>query len=520
MAILNAWNDIERIIIWGHDVNKVIYNWAQIRPYEVPPTPEPTYHIVTDFASAWASWHLPSWRWATPWSGWWYSVSSSWVTSTWGGNVTLYPSNPSNPFPDLSWASRVVVEVWYTISLWWTIESRLVPNDIPWLTRVQWHTVLWEQLLTTSYETFKDWPEEDSGNILPYSGTLVTDYYVSDWFLAQYNWWEMTSGLNDSDVLSIRWSYDYSLTISWANAVTISSVDFYVWNTPIKFNRVLWQTITCNVWDTISLYGIAMGGIDATYYVDYSKFTVERAVWLDIGMTRFVLELTAIDSWETYSYVQSDSKEEYAYDVIYINIGGNRVEYIDSDFTNLSWDFPRYRNLHGAIAYYPEWISTQSYNNNTYMNYSLPLREDFYKLTERIEFEWDGTPLGPGYTTAITAGYYHWETEVFSSVCSLYSDPNSGEFWCDHDTENQWVLEVGKTYYMTAIYFPHGSRSWEWWGEWTKWIFGTNVCVEHARAGTDRTFPAPTEEQRLTYRVTFCQPWIRIKRVTLWYDLT
>lgn len=66
MAIKINWQDLQKRIINWQEVQKVMLNWNQIRPSW--PTPTPTYQIVWDFATAWASGQLPagwvarSWR--------------------------------------------------------------------------------------------------------------------------------------------------------------------------------------------------------------------------------------------------------------------------------------------------------------------------------------------------------------------------------------------------------------------------------------------------------------------------
>lgn len=74
MAIKINWQDLQKRIINWQEVQKVMLNWNQIRPSS---SPTPTYQIVWDFATAWASGQLPAGWVGEPWNE--PRITISWI---------------------------------------------------------------------------------------------------------------------------------------------------------------------------------------------------------------------------------------------------------------------------------------------------------------------------------------------------------------------------------------------------------------------------------------------------------
>lgn len=309
MAIkFNGQDLVKRLINW-QEVSKIMKGSTQIRPTYIPPTPQPTYHIMWDFATAWASGSLPS-GWSG--SGWWYTTSGGGVTSN-SDNQAVYLEPDS--MPDLSRASRIVVETWFTMTSRAGF-ANLISGGGSILTSFNGNSEV-VTINTSSYS-------ESAGLTMPYTGLLTTTYSLCDEVMAQqiddltYEY-----DLSDGDIARLRSGTDFQFQMSGYTPVTLSSLDFYIWNTDIMFDRTASQ-VSCNLGDTITIYWTATWST-AGYYNPATLrkcFSVNRAVWTDTYHTAFEISLTATTTWSTYALTYSDLDylDTYKYDTLTLTV--------------------------------------------------------------------------------------------------------------------------------------------------------------------------------------------------------
>lgn len=144
MAIKINSKNLTKRVIDGKEVEKVILNWAEIRPNEVPHI---NYHVINDFSS-WGS--LP-WWWST--SSWDVTISSDWVSSTtWQTAKISYTMMPSlanakkieiiYQFHRVPWEdiNKLAIQSWlWPITrwgvrrdgLWWSLYYEHIDTDEP-----------------------------------------------------------------------------------------------------------------------------------------------------------------------------------------------------------------------------------------------------------------------------------------------------------------------------------------------------------------------------------------------------
>lgn len=92
MAIKINWDNLYRRVWNWQDVQKVILNWAVIRPYEQPHV---DYHVISDFTGWWGGWVVPSMPWG--WWGTWVEITDDGVVPTWSSWTLTYTQDSGMP---------------------------------------------------------------------------------------------------------------------------------------------------------------------------------------------------------------------------------------------------------------------------------------------------------------------------------------------------------------------------------------------------------------------------------------
>lgn len=311
MAIKIDWQDLQKRYLGWDEVVKVMLNGGEIRPNTVPPTPpQPDYHIMWDFATSWASWQLPSgWSASTSWwatytldSNWINWISPQWVFVTWYMDI--------NSLPDLSRASRVIVEVWFTSN-----GSVMEASFYPW--RMWTSIITWTNKYLTTILAGSQIHEPISISN-PYTWILKTTYGLCDENITQDLWnIHYSYDLDNESIDRLRNNNSFQIYTELWNAMTltISNVDVYIWNASFIFNRE-YSSTSWNVWDSIKLY--------------IKRFASGDMYWEDTSNLRFVtswtdskwwyLQFELISAWEWYVKIFPPSWWWYDYDKIYITI--------------------------------------------------------------------------------------------------------------------------------------------------------------------------------------------------------
>lgn len=128
MAIKINWQDLQKRIINWQEVQKVMLNWNQIRPSW--PTPTPTYQVVWDFATAWASGQLPT--------GW---VARSWrEPNISNGGISYNPENVSSSAVDYKNIPLFMDSKKITFKFIYSSRQ----SSIGWATQIGWYSSWYE----------------------------------------------------------------------------------------------------------------------------------------------------------------------------------------------------------------------------------------------------------------------------------------------------------------------------------------------------------------------------------------
>ena len=296
----NGQDLVRRIINW-HDVEKVMYNGIQIRPSS--PTPTPTYHIMWDFASAWASGQLPSGWTMTAWT-WTATIDSNWVTTD--SNWNWVYLNIDN-YPSATRASRIVVEIWFTATSQWGFASLIKSSNYNQVLAFYW----WDA--TIKSQTSGILNSDSTWLTIPYTWTLTGIWNICDGELwLQIENLEFVHDLNNTDINTLRTSTWYELQMSWYSPITISSIDYYLWNTPIKRAN---KRVNAEINSPYTYYFTKNGTV--TPYISYDSNMLE--VTPDLSNSLYVITPKAL--WDTSITIWADqSFSNYQYDTLYFHI--------------------------------------------------------------------------------------------------------------------------------------------------------------------------------------------------------
>lgn len=232
MAIKINWDNLYRRVWNWEDVQKVILNWAVIRPYEQPHI---DYHVISNFTGWWGGWWVPSMPWG--WWGTWVEITEDGVVPTWDSWTLAYTQNSGMP----SLANAIKIQV--VVNFEWdvvtpvsnvSLVSLSLKNDntqyIAGSVRYRVSDNKYQQLTMA-----KGW---DFTNVT--SGNYNTTYFInmedeeSPYVTMETEWpsgfsavW-INRGFETSRIANIRSCNRFDLTIKeW---ITVKSVDFYITN--------------------------------------------------------------------------------------------------------------------------------------------------------------------------------------------------------------------------------------------------------------------------------------------------
>lgn len=251
MAIKIDNKDLQRRIINGQDVQKVILNWSQIWPTEVPYV---DYHVISDFTGGWGwwwgwgGWGLP-WWWTFTWgSQWWLRiVPNEWIKIDQDAPTGTVGKVRYTWMPSLANAKRIVVEINFdliqraslgTETINTPLYGFLEPGDSwIWLRHKQddsaeiasyynygWFASRWTVQLTQwdSYKMVWDISKRSASRWIYWagdlylcdsSGTRITPSSGSYWMTT----WEIVATSTSFEVWLLE-------------GITVSKVDFYIYN--------------------------------------------------------------------------------------------------------------------------------------------------------------------------------------------------------------------------------------------------------------------------------------------------
>lgn len=237
MAIKIDWQDLQKRYVGWQEVVKVMLDGGEIRPNEVPPIPQPVYHVMSDFASSGSSGSLP--RWWSIQSGLNYIIDSEGVSVSSNGVVTIEKSN----LPSLKNASKIKIEHSFKIKEGQFYNLRL--NEIlssstgqraPLMTEVlTWQINWWDLSSTTPSYSLSPWEyilseEYDFNNL---NGTIE---------LSTQNGVIVTSDTVTYGASAISYIRDASEYNIWVYPwLVLHSTDFYV-----RYNEESWYVYSEN----------------------------------------------------------------------------------------------------------------------------------------------------------------------------------------------------------------------------------------------------------------------------------
>lgn len=246
MAIKINWKSLQNRVINGKDTRRVLLNWAELRPTEIP-------HI---------DWHVDSsFMWSMPW---WYVGTGTEVTNAgivkaeWASYGSIIYNN-STWMPSLAYAKGIMVIVnfdwvapeWISSSYYpigcnvqgWTAVGKCTtlltvrPSMNYWQdTLIIWgntssNTMTWVTNWNYTYTLFFDMQDENAA-------TVSIDMEWPSWFSKD----KTTKSLTQQLIESVRTQTELSLFIyGW---VTIKHIDLYIWNNiaqPIHTSGIYWS---------------------------------------------------------------------------------------------------------------------------------------------------------------------------------------------------------------------------------------------------------------------------------------
>lgn len=300
MAIKYRWHNLERRVINGRDVEKVIYNWREIWPQE---TQHVDYHIVSPWTWGWApSWWSTWWGWWWGWGGWHFGP---WWFYWWTAQYDWLPS--------LRNARKIKIVYQFTrtlASVPVALDGRLLRM---WSRTYQTQLVSWRDQLFWCANNITDW-----FNAVPWLYTITTEIELSRNTATQVLEWPdwLTSDvwtyvLTNSEVNNIRNSDQFLITLN--NWVTLRQTDFYIWNEDSSSFIEWWR-----VWDLSDFTNMLdiVAALNNSWYSVWSNellmpnvWYISYSSWNFVGASSYIW-LTSVDwaSWVTLNLRTSDMK--------------------------------------------------------------------------------------------------------------------------------------------------------------------------------------------------------------------
>ena len=221
------------------------------------------------------------------------------------GNIDNWWIWLSNP-PDLSRASRVVIETSFAHNTAQIAIGLAVGVSTDFTQRQG------EETLTTRLRRYEEYTE----NVSPsYPCTLTTTYNICDgevW--QQLESYEFAYDLRTEDVAAIRATNTFSseMWVTDTETITVSSMDVYVWNTPIKRAD---KRVNAEINYPYTYYFAKNGTV--TPYISYDSNMLE--VTPDLSNSLYVITPKAL--WDTSITIWADqSFSNYQYDTLYFHI--------------------------------------------------------------------------------------------------------------------------------------------------------------------------------------------------------
>ena len=233
MAIKINNKDMSRRVYNSEDVQRVILNWSQIRPTEIPHI---DYHIIWDF-TWWWGWWLP-WWWE---AGSWVISDENWIRSeTWQTVHAKYTWMPSllnakkivivtefywnwlHDINEMAFTNWIVNTSYERPNCWWYLYhdawNRWEPliRLYEWVTSSQWlsRTESWIYFMKTEFELEQEWWQ-------------VIKVYTKEPEEEEYRQ-KNGQSITELQVQKIRESQYFDLWL-W-QSVIVKKVDFYIYN--------------------------------------------------------------------------------------------------------------------------------------------------------------------------------------------------------------------------------------------------------------------------------------------------
>lgn len=237
MAIKINWENMYRRVYSWEDVQKVILNWAEIRPNEQPHI---DYHVISNF-TWWGGW----WGGWLPWWWWWEWVEQTedWVTPTWSSWTLTY--SQSSWMPSLANAKRIMIVLNYDLDISELPTGNLViarlwdhgEENLKWIIQYLGSSNiyrLWQYLWLWGSNS-KSTESQIDGNYTTTIDVKLVNVGIQNQSILSTTWpiWfsidDITLILPDSNFSGrIKASSEFTIDIkSW---VTLKNVDFYIWN--------------------------------------------------------------------------------------------------------------------------------------------------------------------------------------------------------------------------------------------------------------------------------------------------
>ena len=217
----------------------------------------------------------------------------------------------SDNYPNMAWASRIVLEVWFTSTNRWAMNSLIKSTNSNQFSGFNWFTSVITTFTNGSAHSDNTWL------VMPYTWILKTVWNICEEDLELHiDNQGFTHKLNGTDINTLRTSTSFETQIAWYTPMTISNIDVYIWEASYIIDRQYSQT-TWNVWDTIKVYTRHRAG-SWTWRWEASNNMRYISWWVWSWWTYYELEL--LSSGEGYFKTTSDSWWAYNYDKIYITI--------------------------------------------------------------------------------------------------------------------------------------------------------------------------------------------------------
>lgn len=236
MAIKINNKDMSRRVYNDEDVQRVILNWSQIRPTEIPHI---DYHVISDFTWWWGwwGWGVPDWwetdEWVvTDWNGirsrTWQTVHAryTWMPSLLNAKrieiITEFYWNWLYNINEMAFANYIVNPSYEQPNCWWYLYHDEWDRWHPLIRLYEWVTISqplyrtesWIYFLKTKFELEQEWWQD----IKVYTKEPEEEVYRL----------KNAQSITELQVQKIRESQYFDLRL-W-QSVIVKKVDFYIYN--------------------------------------------------------------------------------------------------------------------------------------------------------------------------------------------------------------------------------------------------------------------------------------------------